>query len=261
MEPIIFVKAGKIMVTPFNSDGTLDIANKSVGMSSVVESVKPTIAPKTQDLPDGNSDWAAGTVSVGVDGKLQVTFTTYSPELHAALIGQTVASTTNQTMWALGVDYTIDAAAGTITLAQTPAAGTVPIVKGIDGTTYTKVASGPTTGQFSITGAVLTFATGDKGKPVKVSYQRTAATGNEFGLPVTSTLPALNVVIDGQAQNVDGTSVSDVNILIDKAVVDGNIDLPEMKRAPGSWTVTFKVIKPRGGFKPVDVLFAADVAV
>jgi hypothetical protein len=259
MEPIIFAKAGKVLITPFNSDGTLDMAGKGVGADSIVESVHPTIAPKFQDIPDGNSDWPAATVTTGVDGKIQVTFSTYHADLHATLIGQPMASLTNKPVWALGVDYTIDATAGTVTLLATPVGD--PIVRGLTGTAYTKVASGPTATQYSITGSVLTFAVSEKGKPVKVSYQRTAATATEFGLPESSTFPMVNIVIDGEARNLAGTSVQDCNILVDRAMLDGSVDFPDMKRAPGNWVITLKVVKPRGGFLPLDVIFAPNAAV
>jgi hypothetical protein len=260
MEPIIFQKAGRIMVVPYNSDGTLDIANKAIIVSDAVQEVQPSISKKIQDIPDGNSDWPAAKVETGKEGKVTITTGVFPPDLFASVIGQTVAAVTNKPMWAVGVDYTISAS-NAITLAQTPAAGNVPIVTGIDGTKYTKVASAPTAGQFSITGATLTFNAADANKPVKVTYQYSAATGNNFGLPETGSNPALYVVIDGEATNKDGNNVQDCNIIIDKCMVEGDINFPQFKREPGTFQITLNVIKPRGGQKAIDVSFSPNVAV
>jgi len=65
----------------------------------------------------------------------------------------------------------------------TPVTGTTPLrtwvadlgVRDASGNTFTRVASAPTTGQYSVTGGVYTFASADVGQTVFISYQYTAA--------------------------------------------------------------------------------------
>lgn len=64
-----------------------------------------------------------------------------------------------------------------------------------NGRTYTRVASGPTTGQYSLSAGVYTFATADTGKIVFISFSYTAtnaATG-------TNTYVVVNNIAMGQA--------------------------------------------------------------
>lgn len=51
------------------------------------------------------------------------------------------------------------------------------VIYASDGTRLTKVASGPTAGQYSVSSGVYTFAAGDNGKTVAISYTYTAASG------------------------------------------------------------------------------------
>jgi len=54
-------------------------------------------------------------------------------------------------------------------------------VRDQNGLPMTKVASGPTTGQYSLSGAVYTFAAADTGKTVFISYSYSATTGTAVG--------------------------------------------------------------------------------
>jgi hypothetical protein len=54
------------------------------------------------------------------------------------------------------------------------------VVNGTTGVSLTRVASGPTTGQYSVTAGVYTFASADANTPVLISYvYTTAGTGNK----------------------------------------------------------------------------------
>jgi len=58
-----------------------------------------------------------------------------------------------------------------------PSSGTWTVdlgVKDANGLPFTRVATGPTTGQYSVAAGVYTFATADTGKQVFISYQYTA---------------------------------------------------------------------------------------
>lgn len=59
-------------------------------------------------------------------------------------------------------------------------------VRDANGITFTRVASGPTTGQYSVASGVYTFATADTGKTVFISFQYTATSTSAQKSTVTN---------------------------------------------------------------------------
>lgn len=57
-----------------------------------------------------------------------------------------------------------------------------------NGLPMTRVASGPTTGQYSLSGATYTFASADVGKLVRISYQYTATSTTKKKLTISNVL-------------------------------------------------------------------------
>lgn len=100
----------------------------------------------------------------------------------------------------------------TLTLSQTPLAGTTPAVFYLqgqrdNGEALTKAASAPTSGEFSVTGSTMTFNTSDLGKQVVIWYQfATPATTTKFSMKANKFINAMKIVGDGIAKDqVTGT--------------------------------------------------------
>jgi hypothetical protein len=73
-----------------------------------------------------------------------------------------------------------------------PSSGTFATDLGVryasTGLALTRVASAPTTGQYSLSGAIYTFSTGDAGASVLISYEYTATSTTNFQIPVANQL-------------------------------------------------------------------------
>ncbi|MGB9791513.1 MAG: hypothetical protein ACPLTR_02915 [Thermacetogeniaceae bacterium] len=258
MRPIIFKEPGKIVLVPYNADGTLSFtSDKVVTNVGKLVSIAPSVTINTSTLTDGNSDWQM-VFDTGRTGQITVTMATFQPKLYAALMGTSVVESASATMWAADEGYTIPTVAPyEVTLAHTPTTDGTLIVVGEDGTTFTKVATAPAAaGEFSITGNKLTFYSGDAGKAIYVTYEWSATSATTFGLPERGSRPALYVVISGLVYSDDEAAVYDTNIIIDKCKASGDIAQPTMQKEPQNWNFTLQVLQPRPGNKAVDYKFA-----
>jgi hypothetical protein len=112
----------------------------------------------------------------------RITFEAEVSEWSAQLVGGVTAGTTISAANKLGAvgSGTIPTTPFQITITP-PGGGTfgqiLAVVNLSDGKAMTRVASAPATGQFSISGAVLTFASADQGDSVFYRYQYTLTTG------------------------------------------------------------------------------------
>lgn len=73
-----------------------------------------------------------------------------------------------------------------------PSSGTFATDLGVryasTGIALTRVASGPTAGQYSLSGAVYTFAAADTAAAILISYEYTATSATQFQVPITNQL-------------------------------------------------------------------------
>lgn len=85
-----------------------------------------------------------------------------------------------------------------------PGSGTYSADLGVtypDGTALTRVASTPSTGQYSLSGAVYTFAAADTGVAIVINYRYTQTTGRKqftVGNLLMGTMPTFSLTLDGQ---------------------------------------------------------------
>lgn len=258
MRPIVFKEAGKIVLVPYNADGTLNFtSDKVVTNVGKLVSIAPSVTINTSTLTDGNSDWQM-VFDAGRTGQITVTMATFQPKLYAALMGTNVTEGGSGTMWAADEGYTIPSVAPyEVTLAHTPATNGTLIVVGEDGTAFNKVETAPAAaGEFSLSDNKLTFHAGDAGKAIFVTYEWSATGVTAFGLPERGSRPALYAVISGIVTSDDESAVYDTNIIIDKCKASGDIAQPTMQREPQNWNFTLQVLQPRPGNKAVDYKFA-----
>lgn len=260
MKPIIFAKAGKLAIFKYASDGSLslvagNLASKAAG---AVQAIRPSINIQTSELADGNSDWPVGVYDTGKSGQVEITFSEFQPDVYAALIGSAaLATAANKDLWEIEEEGAIPTN-GTyeVTLAETPKTGGTIIVVNNEGSPFTKVASSPAVGEYSVTGNKLTFNSLDAGKEVFVTYEWTATSADSMALPRSGSRPILHAIISGEATDDDQVTTYRTNIIIDKCKATGDLNPPPRQREVQPWTATLQVLKPRAGKNAVDFVFA-----
>lgn len=259
MQPIFFSKAGKMMLTKYINGGLNRSSSNSVFRCGAVQSIAPSVNIKSTAIADGNSDFDAAEPDTGKEGSVVVNLGFMSPELYAFLMGTTVSDLTNRQMWANDEEVLIPATSPyVVTLQHAPALGTTILVDQ-DASVWAKtanVSAVPTSSQYTISAAAATFNSADAGKSVFITYDWTALTAKNFGLPKAGTRSAMELIISGEATGEDESTIYDTNIIVDKCKATGNINPPEMGKEPKNVSLTFKVLKPRGNNKAVDFVYA-----
>jgi hypothetical protein len=95
--------------------------------------------------------------------------------------GEPAGTTTGQTLMADDESHTIPAATPFTVPITPPTGGTFSkdwgVRYGDTNLPLTAVTSGPTTGQYSLSGSTYTFATADASRPIVISYEYTVTTG------------------------------------------------------------------------------------
>lgn len=258
MRPIVFEEPGKLMLVRYNADSTLTYTPANI-ISNVgkVISIAPSTTQNTATLTDGNSDWDMY-FDTSKAGQITITMATFQPELYAALMGTETTIEATDTLWAADEGYTIPEE-GTVEIAHTPKTNGAIVVKGEDGTEFTVAELTPEAGQYTIATNKLTFAAGDAGKVIYVTYEWDATEALSFGLPEKGSRPALHAIVTGLANSDDGVTKYDANIIIDKCKATGDVASPSMQREPQNWSFTLQVMQPRPGMKAVGYKFVPRV--
>lgn len=256
MKTIFFPKAGKLMLTKYVSGALTRNSTNSYSRNGAVQSIQQQISFKNTDLPDGNGDFPAASPKTGVDGSVVINLSFMPIELYAFLMGTTVDALVNTQMW--DNDYEIfipETSPYQVTLPHAPALGTT-IMLDVNASAWTKTASVsavPATTQYTISAAAAIFNSADAGKSVFLTYDWTALTAVESGVPKTGSNYVFEAVISGEAVGEDESTTYDTNVVIDRCQVTGNINPPEQAREPKPWNFTLKVLKPRGTKRAVAV--------
>lgn len=132
-------------------------------------------------------------------GETDITGKAGSVSIFGGALGQImgVTPTTGSTLGVPGEVGTIPAPSGPYTITVTNSA-TFSVDYGVlnltTGLFMTRVASGPTTGQYSVSAGVYTFAAADASNKVSIAYSYTAAAAGKT-TPVTNTVMTINTGI------------------------------------------------------------------
>jgi len=254
LRPVIFPKAGKIVLCQFQSDGTLDLtdASKWIGSNGTVEKMETSVDIQSTELPDGNSDWAMGVYDTKRDGTVKVTMSSYQSKIYAALMGETIDAESAEKMWSADEEKTIPAASAfEVTLDHDVASGGTIIVLNNDGSPLVSASSGPAADEYTVSGDTLTFNSVDANKAIFVTYEYATVTSELLALPSSGRRPAVHCIISSLATSDDEITEFPLNIVIDKAKASGAMSPPPLQRQPAPWSFDLKVLKPRGGYNPI----------
>lgn len=249
---IIPLRAGKLAYQKYKADGTLDETIITTGLT--VQSIDPpNLNISTQDVPDGNSLWPLAVVETDASSQVVVNFSDYSPKVLADMtggnysVGASVSLMTIEQPHSVPDDYTI-------TLPEAPASKPDVVVTDIQASPWVKVDSAPTKQQFSVSGSVVTFNSADAGAEVLITYAWESTGGEKMEMPEDISVPTVRLIISDSMvpSNLTGADY-DVTYYVDKARVSGDVKQMTQQKTPGTWTWTWRVIRPRAGRKPFDI--------
>jgi hypothetical protein len=255
MQPIYFNKAGKLMLNKYVDGVPVRTATTSYFRNGVVQSIQPSATINTSPIADGNSMWPAANPDTSIEGSVTVTLGFMPAELYAFIMGDTTQELTNEPMPEIDYEIVIpEASPFAVTLPNAPDLTRSIILVGSDASAWAKTASVsavPTTGQYTVSAAAVVFNSADAGKPVFITYDYTASTVTNFGLPKTPKRANYELVVVGEATGEDNTLYKVVTT-VDNSKVIGQIPLPTQGGTPQPITLTFSVQKPRGQKRAVD---------
>lgn len=249
MQPIVFNKAGKILLKKYENGAPT--MTKSLSRMGVVQQITPNITIDGAPIADGNSFWDAANLDTKISGTMAVQLGYMPTELYAFIMGDESEVLATADFPVIDEEIIVpETAPYEVTLKHTPNADGVQVVD-IHNTAFTVAETTPTTGQYTLTSGKLTFAAADAGKPLFATYYYSATDVTNFGLPKTPVRPAYQLVITGEAQGEDET-LYEVATTVDKCKVLGSINPPQQGGTPTPVTITFTVLKPRGSLRAVD---------
>lgn len=250
MQPIIYPRAGKIILRKYATSGAL--SNNFIVGNGTVESIAANVNIATTELADGNSDFPMGVYDTGKSGQLVVTMSSFQPELYAALMGTVIKEMTDTELWAADQEISVpEDTPYTVKLSHTPKDDGTFVLVNRDASPFVKVDSDPAQGQYSVSGDIVEFNSADAGIGVFLTYEWIANKASLMSLPAIGVRPVVQAIVSMEATDDEEINVYDANIIVDKCKATGDINQPTQQRAPQNWSFTMQVLKPRGGYNPI----------
>lgn len=207
----------------------------------------------------GNSLYPFDTMDKERTATVKFTNNEFDADILAALSGATVTragSTEVQISKESGtipgsVSYTV-----TLAKAATAVTATDHVYYADTGVEFTRVASGPTAGQYSISSGVLTFAAADASKAIYVDYRYTVTDGDLASILTTGTIPVCQINYVVPYKDKSGNNMK-MTITIFKAKATGKLDMNFQRGNPATFDLEFEILDPElSSGKLVDVSFA-----
>ena len=255
---LVIDRPGFVLFVPGKADGTLDYVN-AIRNTATINTITITNSKTKTNIPDGNNFYPAGDRVTDIAGTVAIEFSTVDTPIWAMASGTTVKNTTSDTMMKMYDYISIDESNKIELSEQYKTDGFVKVI-GADGTEFEKVASSPSTGEFSIAYAndktTLTFAAADKEKAVSITMQVVANTMSYS--QGKKTMKYHQIVIDTEFSTLNDTEKIPVNYIISQASISGDM-VDALQKAPDSLkTLTFNMYAPRPGEDPYTVKMKND---
>jgi hypothetical protein len=236
----------------YDSNGTL--GNEVHHYPVIVDNIATNFALTSTAINDGNSLWSANSVATGFEPTVTVTLNSYSPKLHAELLGGSFSYSGSEDMFTVGEEGLIPSSASyTVTLAHNYKSGGFIAVCGTDGSPWVKTASAPAAKQYSISATTLTFNSADAGAEIYATYEWTDPDASHMELPSEINPKTVQLLISGKAEPASGGASKTLNLTFDRAKVTGATALPALSKTPGNWQLPFTILKPRNTRNAVDL--------
>lgn len=241
---LVYLKAGYVHLYRYR-DGAEFVS------PSMVSSITASITKNTQTVADGNSDFDE-VFSNGMAGTATVNMNAFEPTFWGAALSAEVDTEATAEMTRIVEVVVPDVAPYTVTLTGTPVAGSDRVLYS-NNKALTRAATPPAgEGEYSIETGVLTFNAADAGTAVKVIYKESVTSATTVKLPAMSSNDVFRVTIVGEATVKENPGVTKTdNLVIDRAMVSGEVAPPARQKEAQGHSVTFNVLKPRAGKEPV----------
>ena len=246
------INAGRVIFTKYDPlTGALSTDPKDRRIcTETIDGITRSKSIQTYDIPDGNSNYPAGTYETGVTYNVGINFTSLNTETLAFLQNATLTKAAGkikeviQTAIPFEAPYEI-AALGTID-------GT-PTVLDSEGTPFTKAVAPetPTTNEYGVTVGVdpapdkFIFNEADAGKAITIEYVFEAEEVEGYDIEENAIHPAVQIEIIHETLSVDKTKKYKNNSIVNKATLTGNVD-ENLARQHVATTLNFNAIKPNG---------------
>ncbi len=247
IQPIIFDRAGSVMLTKYDACGRIGTdADDKYYRHGDLFSVQPTSSDTTHTVESGNSLYPVMEKVTAKNDTLALVFNTEDPEMEAFIFGQSITKNQSMTMTEINQQAVIpETSPYTVKLEHSVATPSETLVVDVANNGYTFTSGVATAKQFSVSADTLTFASGEAGKSVYITYDWTAegfmqdveANENSAVMQLEHTTDAVTE-FNGQLYRV--------NMVYDKVKVT-EYGKPLIGKTPGTRQMTARILAPRGG--------------
>lgn len=252
MRNIIPLKSGHLAYQKYDSTGALDKTIIPTGLT--VQTLEPpNFNVTTQDVPDGNSMYPLAIFETGAESQVSITYSDFSYKVLADMVGGTFTEKGTDTLLTIDEGYTIPSSSPyTVPVDHTIGTDPAPVILGLlDGSAWVKVDNAPSAKQYSVSGSVFTFNSADAGAEVFATYSWQGSSTVKIEMPEEVDIPTVRLLItDEQVPSNKTGKEYDITYYVDKARITGDVRQMTQQSSPGTWTLTWRVLKPRAGQKP-----------
>ena len=245
------INAGRVIFTKYDPlTGALSTDPKDRRIcTETIDGITRSKSIQTYDIPDGNSNYPAGTYETGVTYNVGINFTSLNTETLAFLQNAIITKK----------EGTIKAVIQTVIPFEAPyeiaALGTIvgdPVILDSESVPFTKATepATPTTNQFGVVVGTesapdkIVFSADDAGKPITMEYVYGAEVEG-YDIEENAIHPAVQIEIIHETLSVDKTKKYLNNSIVNKATLTGNVD-ENLARQHAPTTLNFNATKPNG---------------
>lgn len=253
----VFRQAGRICLIRHKDDGSnsTDPGDIYTSDRTVVDNVATTFSRTSEDLPDGNSMWAAGSYQTGITANSTPTFNTIDMDLWAFVTGAKKVLLQNIPVPRVSEAYTIEPVEGGGRIALGAKLNQVGMFlvreqwSGADYITAEGMAFPAAAGQAQVnyeTGEIK-FHADDVGKTVYITCEIIVEEMVDYKLPEIPKNDTFTLILSGESYDKDETDKLYDRYEVDSCKATGDISAPPRQKMPTGWSMTFSIQKPRPG--------------
>ena len=250
IQPLIFNIAGNTLLRKYDNCGRLRDDGEAYFRHGDLFSVQPSSSDTVSAIESGNSLYPVMEKTTAKNDTLVCVYNTLDPEMEAFIYDRTIISEANSTMRDINRGVVIpDVSPFVVKLphvVKTPAA---VLAVDVSNNPYENVSAVSAAKQFSVSADELTFSSADAGKSVFVTSDW-AATAFVEDVQANETSAVMQLEHSTEAVTELNGQLYDVYMVYDRVKVT-EYGTPLIGKTPGTRSVTFKILAPRGGMPAV----------
>lgn len=249
------INAGRVIFTKYDPlTGALSTDPKDKRIcTETIDGITRSKSIQTYDIPDGNSNYPAGSYETGVTYNVGINFTTLNTETLAFLQNATLTKAAGKIKEVIQTAIPFEAPYEIAALGKIDGTPTVIDNESKPFTMVEDPEEGdpvePTTNEFKVVtgpeGDKFSFAEADAGKVIFLEYVFEAEEVEGYDIEENAIHPAVQIEIIHETLSVDKTKKYLNNSIINKATLTGNVD-ENLARQHAPTTLNFAAVKPVG---------------